>query len=113
MTAVPLPLKTDDGKPIRIPRHAPTQGVSRPVWTDYRVQVPVDCNDCEQVAYETAMTGDPFPGLRKARRKRRQDGQSRLYCHEHARIQQQQDQADFPPGESTGKRRSGGQRYIA
>jgi hypothetical protein len=77
------------------------------------VKTPVDCDHCVQVAYESAMADEPFDGLRKARRKRRHGDQTLLLCSEHARIQQAQDQVDYPPGESTGRKGRSGQRYIA
>lgn len=77
------------------------------------VKVPVDCDHCVLVAYESAMNGEGFDGLRKARRKRRQDGQNLLLCSEHARQQYDQDQIDYPVGESIGKKGRSGHRYIA
>ena len=99
MTAT-LPLRID-GKPIRAPRKGVVRGGSRPAWSEYRPKAPVECDHCVQVAYETAMAGEAYPGMRTARRKRRQDGKNLLLCHEHAQIQQAQDRVDFPVTEST------------
>lgn len=112
MSEAVLPFRLD-GKPLRSPRKAPPRAAERPEWSDYDVKTPVDCDHCVQVAYESALNGEPFAGLRKARRKRRHGGAALLLCSEHARIQQDQDRVDYPPGESTGKKARSGQRYIA
>ena len=111
-TAPPLPFKVD-GKPIRVPRRTPPRGVQRPVWSDYRVKVPVNCDHCAQVAYETVLTGEGHEGMRKARRKRRQGGDNLLLCHEHARAQQEKDKADYPEGQTVRGSGNRGKRYIA
>lgn len=110
MIDTPLPLEIE-GKPIKLPRQA-ARGKERPVWSEYKPKTPVDCNHCELVAYETAMAGEPYQGMRTAP-KRRQDGQNLLLCHEHARVLHEQDQVDFPPGESASKSTGRGQRFIA
>ena len=97
MTAPSLPFDVT-GTPLQAPREGVVGGPQRPVWSEYRPKTPVDCDHCVRVAYETAQAGEPYPGLRTARRKRRQGGVSLLLCHEHARIQKETDDRLFAEG---------------
>lgn len=107
-----LPLRLD-GKPVRAPKKPHVgAGSERPTWSEYRPKVPVDCDDCVQIAYDTAMDGEPFPGIRTARRRRQRNGQNYYMCSEHARAQEERDRRDYADVAGKGTR-SNGQRYIA
>jgi hypothetical protein len=76
----------------------------------------VRCDHCVLRAYDTLREGDGFEGIRKARRRRRQvggDPEVLVLCHEHAAIQREQDDIDYPANEAKTKARTGGQRYVA
>lgn len=90
-----LPLEFD-GPPLTTPgRKGVRGGGDKPEWTEYRVQTPVRCDHCLQVAHATLLAGKPHEGLRDAKFKRRHGADVLLLCHEHANAVRDADRVEF------------------